>query len=357
MKTLRNILTSLCSSLPKAAAGCLAALCLVLTAACERRPLEDPVNETRIRIEVNTRGILNVTAGIYNDKIPEPTFPIDVMHVKFFDPVSNKVVNEAYISEKEDVRTGSRVFSGKLQINPGSYRLMIHNFGIETTVIKESDHWSNATALSIPVNNRILNTYKEFKMKSGEEEPTDNVVYDPDHLMLYVNGNEYIPYHEGDYVIETEATTIIDTYYLQIMVEGLEYVSSATAYLSGMASGNKLSERSPVNDPECTVFFNLVKSDDKGVPVICNLFNTFGHIPDSNNELEIVFDLQTKDGNTQQHYFNITEVFKTKEAIENHWLLIKDTIKVEPPENPNPEGGGLDPSVEDWEEENHEIIL
>ncbi len=356
MKTFSSIFNLFISRFPKAAAGCIVVFCLVNVAACERRPLEELDMSTDIEVAVMTKAILNVSMGVYNDKISVPSIHPEVMHVVFYDHDSDRLVTEAYISEREETEDGRYVFSGDIHIAPGTYKMIVHNFGTETTVIRDYETWSLATAQTTPVNENIMNAYRKYKMKAEEEEA---VVYEPDHLLVYVNENEVIPVHAGDHVIEAEATTVVDSYYLQIKVEGLEYVSSANAYLSGMASGNLLNSRRPVHDPQSTLFFTLQKSDDNGVPVICNVFNTFGHIPDSSNRLEVVFNIQTRDGRSVQRTFDISDVFETREAVEKHWLLIDETITIDPPENPGPGegGGGMDPSVEDWEDENHDIKI
>ncbi len=352
--TLRSISNLLSSSLPKAAAGAVAALSLVLTAACERRPLHDPEEFATVKIKLKTNAIFNVTTGIYNENIPVPNVTPDVMHVLFFEEDGDNLITETYISNKGTDEEGNTVISGTIQIDPGKYRMMIYNFDTKTTNIGHYNKWSQAYAYTNPVADHISSKYYASKAARAQE----IVAYEPDHLIVATEPEQFIPYHEGTYTIHADAHTIIDTYYLQIYVEGVEWVSSASAYLSGMASGNILSENHRITDPPHTVYFTLNPSRDGDRDVIANVFNTFGHIPGNTNNLDITFNLRTRDGRNLQHTFDITDVFKTPEAIEKHWLLINETIKVDPPEGYNPDaGGGMDPSVDDWVNENHDINL
>ncbi len=363
--TLRSIFNSISSSLPQAA-GVLAALGIMLMAACERRPLEDPEDFANVRIKINTNAIFNVTTGIYNENIPVPDVTPEVMHVLFFEGNGDDLVTETYISNRETDEEGNTFISGTIQIDPGKYRMMIYNFDTKTTNIRSYNKWPLAEAYTNPVAEHIASRYYASKAeeaassKAGESALADMeiVAYEPDHLLVATKPELLIPYHEGTFTIHADAHTIIDTYYLQIYVEGVEWVSSASAYLTGMSSGNVLSENRRITDPSHTVYFTLNPSMDGDRSVIANVFNTFGHIPGNTNSLDITFSLKTRDGRSLQHTFDITDLFDTPEAKEKHWLIINETITVEPPSDYNPDaGGGMDPSVDDWVNENHNIEL
>ena len=107
-----------------------------------------------------------------------------------------------------------------------------------------------------------------------------------------------------------------------------------------------------------TVYFTLQKGEDDGVPVICNVFNTFGRIPGSDNSLRVTFDIRTVDGRNETREFDITDLFSTEAALEHNWLLLEETITIDPPAPPEPgEGGGFQPGVGDWDDEDHEIVI
>ncbi len=293
----------------------------------------------------------NINTGIYNPAVPVPEIEQEVMHVMFYDQKSGNMVTEAYISERSTAPNGNPVISGNVMISHGNFRMLGYNFGTLSTIIKDYDSWPRITAHTGTVTESIVDDYRS-------RAPEDEVInYEPDHLLTTSHAEEYIPYHEDIWQIDAVAKPILDTYYIQIKVEGLEYVSSASAFLSSMASGNRLAETERITDPVSTIYFSLMKSEDKGSPVICNVFNTFGHIDGLENSLFVTFDVRTKDGRASQHSFDITDVFKTEDAINHNWLLIEETIVIEPPEEDVAGGGGMDPSVSDWENENHEIFL
>lgn len=324
------------------------ALLMMVAQGCHRRPLEDPDYLTSVRVKVDVAGVSNVTCDIYNDKIPVPKIEPSAMHVLFFDEDKDVVASENFITEVSVSESGDRVVSGDIPLAPGSYRMLIYDFGAEATLVRNYYSWERAEAYTDPVSSLILNRYTI----KGEETP--NILTQPEHLVVARSVRETIPYHDGVYTIFAEARSVVESWYIQIKVEGLEYVSSAQAVLSGMVGSNLIATDTRVTDPEAFLWFDLVKSDDNGIPVICAVFNTFGRIPESSNDFEVTFDLSVKGGKTVRKTFDISGLFLTENAVKHHWLLLDETIKIDPPKN---SGGAFDPKVDDWDEEHRDIEI
>ena len=324
-------------------------LCLLTSlTGCQRRPLEDPAEYTRVKVKVNIKTICNVTCDIYNDKIPHPEINPDAMHVLFFQQNSDDIAGETFVTNIETEDDGSRSLVGDIAIYPGTYRMLIYDYGTENTIVKDFYHYDSAYAYTEAAPYSIQS---KFASKAGE---SSNIVNEPDHLVVASNPAETIPFHDGLYTISTEARSVVESWYLQIKVDGLDYVSSSQAVLSGLVSENLIATDTRVNDPEATIWFKLQKSDDQGVPVICTVFNTFGRIPESTNSLAVTFNIQTTDGRTVRREFDISDLFLTENAIKHHWLLLDETIKIDPPAE---KGGGFDPAVDPWDEEHRDIEL
>lgn len=328
-------------------------LAATVLVSCNRRPLEDPDFSTRIDVKVNISAIANVTCDIYNRRIPVPQIECEVMRVVFFDTENDKMVGESFISDiGTDPETGEKTICGDISILPGDYRMLLYTFGTESTIVENYNSWSGSRA--------VTSTLSEAATKalSIQAKGKQKINYQPDHLLLAVSEHESIPYHAGVYTIHAKASSVVESYYLQVKVQGLEYVSSAMATLSSMSPSVQMSRREMDKEEPVTIYIPLVKSEDDGTAVICNVFNTFGRIPESKNDLDVTFDLKTLDGRTISKTFDISDLFLSEDCINHHWLLVEETIDVPPPENPGPTGGGgFDPTVGDWEEEHHELEL
>ena len=61
--------------------------------------------------------------------------------------------------------------------------------------------------------------------------------------MVASNEREVIPFHEGVHVVKTDATSIVETYYLQIKVDGLQYVSNARVVLTTIVGSNRFQQK------------------------------------------------------------------------------------------------------------------
>ena len=64
--------------------------------------------------------------------------------------------------------------------------------------------------------------------------------------------------------------------------------------------------------------------------------------------------LQTSDGKAVRKTVDISDLFLSEACVKHHWLLLEETIKIDPPQTA---GGGFDPSVDEWEDEQHDIII
>ena len=337
---------------------CCGLLVVSAFASCHRRPLFDAEERIEIKVLVNIKAIANVTTGIYNEKIPVPDLTTEMMRVMVYDPTSKNLLTQSFISNRTVAEDGSQILEGTLNISYGSYDFVVYNFDNPTTQIRDENNEKTILAYTSPISPAMRARYLS---KAGEEE-TLSINYEPDHLVVAREHDLYISPHDTLIVVETEARTIVDTYYIQIHVEGMEYASSANAVISGLSPSNLIGYNERTEDPTAAVAFDLVKSQDDRYPgenkdVLCAVFNTFGKIESASSELYVTFNVVDTEGNLLQYQTSLDTIFKTQEAIENHWLLIDDTWVIPNPK-PNPSGGGgFQPQVDDWEEEEGSISL
>ncbi len=322
---------------------------LLVVSGCHRRPLEDPAEFTRVKVKVNVEGIQNVTCDIYNDKITHPVIEQTAMHVLFFTEKNAEVVAETFITNVSTDDNGVRYVSGDVAIAPGDYKMLIYDFGTEATLVNNYHDFYGAVATTDPISSSLRSRFAA-KADAGNYE----IYNEPDHLVVASSEKENIPWHDDIYTIYADAQSVVESWYLQIKVDGAEYISGAQAVLSGMVGSNRIATNTRVTDPQAAVWFQLQKSEDNGEPVICAIFNTFGRINDSTNSLAVTFDIKTVDGKSLQKTFDISGLFLKENAVKHHWLLLEEKIKIDPPEN---KGGGFDPAVDDWDHEDTDIEI
>ena len=344
---------------------CVAALLLTLVA-CERRPLNEPSEYVQIRVRVDIKTVANVMVDIYNKNIPVPDLNTDMMRVLVYDPVTKKLLTQSFISGKSYAEDGSQILTGTLNIAYGNYDILVYNFDTPVTqVMSESDEDDILAYTSeIPAAQKARYSGRTKADGDGIDDLMDlDMRYEPDHLLVAREHNLRVSPHDSLIVISTEAHTVIDSYYLQIHVGGMQYASSAMAVISGLSPSNHIGLNERTEDPSVAVAFDLLKSTDPNLPgenkdVLCAIFNTFGKIPEITSDLIVTFNVIDVAGNLQQFQTSLDKVFLTEDAILRHWLLIDETWVIDNPlPDEPPTNGGFQPIVDDWEEEYGEIVL
>lgn len=330
---------------------------IVLTS-CELRPLVDISNKLRIEVTIDTDDVSNVTSDIYNPRLERPSVTTDMVRCLFYDSKTGELVAQHFISEKSINEKGQEVISGTVDIIPGEYDLVCYNFDMPNTLIKDENRFYGITAWTNEVSTAIDKNFRDLENPVPGGTPIN---YDPDHLMVSRDPGLVIIPHADTQLIQTTATTCIDTYYFQIGIKGGKNVSSVSAVIDGMSSGNQFAQDIRLEESSCGVFFDLVNDIDEKKPegsqdVLCGLFSTFGKIEDISSTARIIFTLTTMDGTIYEKSVSLEDVFKTEDAIERHWLLLDDEIVIPDPPEPS-HGGGFDPKVEEWQEEEGTIVL
>lgn len=345
----------------------------ILLTSCERRPLEDISNTHYIRIYID-ENIKNVTTGFYNEDYSRPDYESPyVLRLTLSDPHTGEVKTERYLRDMRHDANGT-YYEGYIIAAPGEYTMMAYNFDTRVTRIDNPNNHRSAKAYTnnIPshIKTKLFSRINQKASESNNEE--EKIVFDPDHLFVASCGDLIIAHTDYVDTLKTRdgkffrASSIVKSYYLQIRIKGMQYVSSAVSLLTGMSGSAWLFNREADNKDNATIYFEMIpgetpstglsKASDQEEVILYTTFNTFGKLPDVSSSLDITFDFMTIYGMPYSESIDITDVFETEEAIEHQWLLIDRVIEIpEPP--PTQGGGGLSPSVGKFDEIHTEIII
>lgn len=352
-----------------------AALVMVSFSACHRRPLEEPSGAVRIAIKVDVKTVTNVNANIRSSVVlygsntslwDEKLSQLDpeLMRVLVYDPETDKLLTQSFISSTEIDEEGNKVFMGSLGISHGNYNFLVYNFDTPTTQVNQENSEQSIIAFTDEVSPAMKARYLGTKADDDED---INIHYEPEHLLVANEKDVRISPHDTLVVVRTEASTVVDTYYLQVRVKGMQFASSASAVISGLSPSNHIGYNIRTVDPSAAVVFDMQKGQDLSLDgdnkdVLCAVFNTFGKIDQVSSELYVTFNVFDTAGNLRQYTANLDDVFKTEEAILYHWLIVDESCLVidipDPGVNPpTPGNGGFQPQVDDWEEEEGTMVL
>lgn len=302
----------------------LGAMLVVALSSCERRPLYDEYGSNVIvDIDVDT-------ADVVGGWMPE------VMNVRFFTQ-SGAVASNSYLAAA----------GGPVNVDPDTYNVLAFNFDTEYTILRNEDSYSQCEAYTSETTRTVRSLYSSirsaFAKARGEESGVDEsllVVYPPDHLFV-ADTVATVPVSAGsDDIcrIHLHATSIIETYYLTIrFIQGMNYVSNARAFISGMGESKRLSDRQVTGSP-AAIFTDMQAAD---FYTLTTTFNTFGRHPGETNKVYLVITTTDSSATVLTWEWDVTDQMDTG----SHHILIEETIEIPPTDG----GGGFNPDVDDWD--------
>lgn len=318
-------------------------MAFVLSAGCERRPLEEMDDGLYLNLNLN----LNITNH------PQPVSKPELMRVIFYDSESLEFISDDYVLPE----------GGYISARPGKYKMVIYNFDTESTLVRGDSYAPQLEAYTndIPSTTRTaLLTKLRAASKSGYMAPSaaERIVYEPDHLFVAREDVEIL-HRTGTQTIHADASSIVETYYLGVKVQGGENLVSAQALLSGQSAGNNFAFEGGVSQQSVILYFDMKSgiNDRYGSEVLQTTFNTFGKLPEEVSRLWLTIVATNVSGTTISWQQDITDLFKDN---EDKYIYIEedpDNPLIIPDPPPTTQGGGFQPEVDDWDTIYEDILL
>ncbi len=331
---------------------------LAVLPGCQRRELEygNVIVDLSLRINLNIR----VNGRIQN--MPEP----EMMRVMFFDPNTYEFVTETYLPAR----------GGRVSIAPGKYKFIGYNFDTEATLIRNDMDYRTIEAYTNEVSSALksdmLSALRYGKLASTKADPEDvwelaikkvqesAVIYEPDHLFVSHQDIE-VKNISGTQTIEADAETVVETWQISVRIKNEQYMASARALLTGQIASNFIGypKEEGKTDTDVTLMFDMNAAlESEFNDIVVGQFNTFGKNPGVESRLLLTIIIKTVGGDTVSWTRDITDEFMDEENIADQTIEILDeTIVIEKPENPTGGGGGFQPGVGEWEQEDIPITI
>ena len=334
---------------------------LFIGTGCEHRLLTLPESGTKVFVKVYfNENIRNVSYGFYNEQVQKPEYySPEVMRVAFFDEFNNELVTERYLYDYGQ-DNGGHYIQGYVNVPEGRYNMVAYNMDTYDTKITFEKFYTMMTAYTDELSES--QSSQIFKARDYDYISRSPICIQPDHLFVSnVDGVEILPADlpKTPDTIKTQegkipmAETLVKTYYMQINVQGVQYVQSAVALLTGMAGSKTLHDGEMIMDDEKSIFFSLQNGVEKRSvseesTIAYATFNTFGKLPHTEGYIEISFEFNTIYNTVQTETIKVTDMFETPMVKDNQWIIIDKVIEIKLPEGTEP-GGGMQPGVRDWE--------
>lgn len=338
----------------------------LLAGSCQRRPFAEHRSKVLLKLQVHTN-IVNH----FQEELPEN------MRVDLYDPQTGQLVYTDYVGP-----TGGYIYPA-----PGTYDMIVYSIGTESTIVHNEHNFDEIEAYTNEISSFIRGQMAQFLAKRaqaareraaeryemlmqqqqqsegvGAKAPPayedELVVNAPDHLFVGWYHNLDIPVvfeEDGDVeiLVEVDVHTIVETWQVEVRnIEGAEWIASTMSLMSGQKGSvhmgpNVHSER------VVSVYFDMRledREDGKG-KCLKGKLNTFGLHPDNLSGASLDLNIRDKGDADFVYHFDVTDQFEDN---EERYILIEQPIVVE---EPKVEGGGFQPTVDDWNDVRTDIYL
>jgi hypothetical protein len=237
---------------------------------------------------------------------------------------------------------------GPIHTPPGTYNMVVYSFGTEYTQIRGEGDINTLEAFTSDITATKASSFAHFT-RANETTPPEPIIYTPDHLLVANEQVEIPTFSTERRVITLTAVTrsIVETYSFEVKtVVGAEYIESCEAFVTNQALSSFFGQGT-VNPQPATISFPV--GVDKEKNRLITAFNTFGKLPgESHTYLHILI----RDTGGEEHY--ITEDITDQFEKPDHKIIIDEPVEIPKPEGG---GGGIAPSVDPWEDVNHDVPI
>jgi len=320
---------------------------MLVTAGCRRIPIYEPESGVYLKLNLDTKVQVEIDDDFDIDAVPslrekvEGKMP-ETMHACFYDAQSHQLVADDFLPP-----TG-----GFVDVPVGVYDVVVYSLGTEVTQVESTQTRAGSYAFTSQTGNQVKQTLGAGSKSDWSEQP---VIFEPDHLYSGRIASAIVPARAsvdgGLVVLEADLTPMTEAWTLEIKnVEGIEQLGSAEVFLTGQAAGRYQWDRRATNHP-AALDLPLIADVAQGRLYI--VFTTFGKFPVSSSDVIVNLQLMVAGGNRVRASFDVTDQFLDPDNTA-HNIVIDDLVEVP---QAGSDGGGFEPVVTDWGDEEIEVIL
>lgn len=243
---------------------------------------------------------------------------------------------------------------GSIRVPFGTYDAVCLNSDTEN--IEYANTGAQSTFEVTTLTTTLLNSLSTLNVRSetapraaGTEE--ERVARTPDPLWTDHDEDIVLRLTEDEQTITLYPVQSYCNYTLEIRnAENLKYTYGLDGSLASMAGG-WLPGLATLTTERVTLPLELVIEDD--LATVTGAWTTFGHCPDTDATHSLIVYAVLSDGNKYSYTYDVTEQIHTAADPYNVHIVLDGLPLPKPIEN----GGGLHPSVDDWQSEEIDIEM
>lgn len=334
----------------------LALVVVNIAVGCKRIPLYDLYTTVRLNLQLDlkmdTEIDLTVDAELDEDYLAKIVGECpQYVEVLFYDIHTHKLVHSK-IMESD---------GGELDIPAGEYDMLIYSMGTESTQVDLLHNRTTAEAFTSDITRQMSSRFSQLQASNDPSNPSmrgyedDPIIHEPDHLYVSRQPSVEIPAYvdmDESVTIYATASSILEIYSLEVInIKGAENIDIVEAFITGQVKSNYFGVGDK-NLAAATLYTDMRVDTENNR--LYSVFCTFGKQPGETNKIYLDITVKDTGGGQHRYIFDVTDQFDDPENT-NHTLIV-DGSEIDIPEG-KAGGGGLDPSVDNWDEEVIDVPL
>lgn len=338
----------------------LTALVLALTAlfGCQRIQLYEMTTEVKLEFNLNLDMDIDLDLSVDTDLDAEYSAKIhgvkpQYVEVLFYDMEDHHLVRSHILPAE----------GGTVEVPSGNYNMTVYSFGTESTQISNTGHRLEIEAFTSDITKTMggklqaaiatADTLTKAETRGYEDDP---IIHEPDHLYVANENDVHVPaFYEEDKSITIQATasSIIDVYSLEVLnIKGAQNIEKVEAFITGQIKSHYIG-KAQTSEAPATLYTDM--RVDAGNDRLYCIFGTFGKLTGEDNHIYLDITVTDSGGGQYRYIFDVTEQFDDP-GNDNNALVIDAENVIDIPDAAHG-GGGLAPSVGEWENENIDLPL
>lgn len=257
------------------------------------------------------------------------------LDLALFNSVSGRKVKSCFVFPEEG---NTREFNARMGVPEGTFTAICYNFDMQNSFVDGTD----LTSFRIYTNDVSELVRKRCRMEDGER-----LCNTPDAVICGIC-QDIAGTSSDDCIVE--AKDILEHWYIEVKVEGAQYISSAGAFIGGMAPDVYPGDgfRSGKAGYVWTVL-EVAGDSIKGN------FSTFGADPAAQESLA----LSIIDNNGTPYLFKAPSqtLFSEARKSRTYSVIPDETIVVPAPQQDSSSGDAFSPTMGEWKTDQAEIII
>lgn len=327
---------------------------LAVLAGCQRIPLYERSTNVSLRITLNLELDYELDFAAENELDEELSLKVHgkeplYFQALFYDRSTHKLVTSQIVGAG----------GGDIHVPSGEYDMVLYSFGTESTQLRNLNSMEEAEAFTSDITKSMAERFMAIQESAASVKSQvrgyddDPIIHEPDHLYVANETGVVVPAFRGrneSITIYATASPIMDVYSLEVLnLKGVENIGRVEAFLTGQSISNYFGKGERNSSP-ANIYTEM--RTDRQAGRLYTIFGTFGKLSDEQGL--VYLDISDTGGGKYRYIYDVTDQFD--DPLNTGHRLVIDASEIDIPK-PEHGGGGLAPSVDQWENEEVDVPL